>query len=93
MFDSVMKRMRQKICTCQYVMTIHAEEEMDNDELSVFDVECCILTGEIIERQKDRVTNEWKYLVKGQSIAGSNLVVANKFSPTDKLVVITVYLV
>ena len=93
MFDSVMKRMREKIRTCQYVMTIHAEEEMDNDELSVFDVECCILTGEIIERQKDSVTNEWKYLIKGQSITGSNLVVAIKFSPTGKLVVITVYLV
>ena len=43
MFDSVMKRMREKIRTCQYVMTIHAEEEMDDDELSIFDVECCIL--------------------------------------------------
>ena len=93
MFDSIMKRMREKIRTCQYVMTIHAEEEMDDDELSVFDVECCILTGKIIERQKDRVTNEWKYLVEGQSIAGGNLVVVNKFSPTGKLVVITVYLV
>ena len=91
MFDSVMKRMREKIRTCQYVMTIHAEEEMD-DELSVFDVECCILTGEIIERQKERVTNEWKYLVKGQSITGSNLVAVNKFSSTAKLVIITVYL-
>jgi len=93
MFESVMKRMREKIRACQYVMTIHAEEEMNDDELSVFDVECCILTGEIIERQKDRVTNEWKYLVKGQSIAGGNLVVANKFGPTGKLVIITVYLI
>jgi len=93
MFDSIMKRMREKIRTCQYVMTIHAEEEMDGDGLSVFDVECCILTGKIIERQKDRVTNEWKYLVKGQSIVDSQLVVVTKFSPTGKLVVITVYLV
>ena len=74
-------------------MTIHAEEEMDGDGLSVFDVECCILTGKIIKRQKDRVTNEWKYLVNGQSIAGNHLVAVTKFGPTGKLVIITVYLI
>ncbi|WP_353740573.1 DUF4258 domain-containing protein [Desulfoferrobacter suflitae] len=46
--------MREKIRTRQYVMTVHAEEEMDEDGLSIFDVERCILTGEIIARQKDR---------------------------------------
>jgi len=92
MFDRIMKRMREKIRTRQYVMTIHAEEEMDDDGLSVFDVERCILTGEIIERQKDRVTNEWKYLVEGKSIVGNNLIVVTKLGPTGKLVVITLYI-
>ncbi|MCK4488590.1 MAG: DUF4258 domain-containing protein [Desulfobacterales bacterium] len=92
MFDRIMKRMREKIRTRQYVMTIHAEEEMDDDGLSVFDVERCILTGEIIERQKDRVTNEWKYLVEGKSIVDNNLIVVTKLGPTGKLVVITLYI-
>lgn len=48
-------------------MTIHAEEEMDEDSLSIFDVERAILTGDIIERQKDRETGEWKYLVRGSN--------------------------
>jgi len=30
--------MREKIRTRQYVMTIHAEEEMDEDGLTIFDV-------------------------------------------------------
>ena len=46
-------------------MTTHAEEEMDNDGLTIFDVEGVILTGEIIERQRDRKTRELKYLVRG----------------------------
>jgi hypothetical protein len=33
----------EKIRTNQYVMTLHAEEEMDNDDLSVFDIESCVL--------------------------------------------------
>ena len=37
-------------------MTLHAEEEMDDDGLSIFDVERALLTGEIIERQKDYQT-------------------------------------
>jgi hypothetical protein len=43
--------------------------------------------------QKDRLTNEWKYLVNGQSIAGNHLVALTKFGPTGKLVIITVYLI
>ncbi len=46
--------------SCQYVMTIHAEEEMSDDDLSIYDIEQAILTGEILERQKDRTTAESK---------------------------------
>ena len=66
---------------------------MDDDGLSIFDVERGILTGGIIERQKDRVTAEWKYLVEGQAIAGDPVIVVVKLSITGKLVIITVYLV
>jgi len=35
-------------------MTLHADEEMDRDELTIEDIECAILTGEVVERQRDR---------------------------------------
>ena len=73
-------------------MTLHAEEEMDEDGLTIFDVERGVLTGEIIERQKDHDTGEWKYLVQGQTVAGKSVVVVIKLSPTEKLVILTVYL-
>jgi len=72
-------------------MTLHAEEEMANDELTVFDVESAILTGRIKERQKDRDTGEWKYLITGTSLAGDNVAVIAKLSVTEKLVIITVF--
>jgi predicted ATPase len=84
--------MREKIHAGQYVMGIHAEEEMDEDGLTAFDVECGILTGEIVERQKDRTTGEWKYLVKGKSLGDEGIVVVGKLSLTGKLFIITVYL-
>jgi Domain of unknown function (DUF4258) len=52
-FDRILKRMREKVRTRQYVMTLHGEEEMDEDDLTIFDVESAILTGEIFERQKE----------------------------------------
>ncbi len=54
-------------------MTLHAEEEMDNDSLTIFDVEHCILTGKIIERQKDKATGEPKYRMHGQALSGTKV--------------------
>lgn len=48
-------------------------------------------TGDIIERQRDRETGEWKYLVRGQTIEGVYIVVITKLSPTGKMVIITVF--
>jgi hypothetical protein len=67
-FERILKQFREKVRNCQYVMTLHAEEEMNDDELTIFDVERAILTGEIVERQKDQATAEWKYLVSGKTL-------------------------
>jgi len=93
MFERILNRMREKIRTRQYVVTLHAEEEMDNDGLSIFDVERGILTGKIIERQKDHNTGEWNYLVEGQTVNDELIFIVTKLSITGKLVIITVYLV
>jgi hypothetical protein len=66
-FERILNQMRENIRTRQYVMTLHADEEMDEDGLSIFDVESVVLSGTIIERQKDKMSGEWKYLVKGES--------------------------
>ncbi len=62
----ILNRMREKVRRRQYVMTLHADEEMDDDGLTIFDIENGILTGTIIERQKDRKAKEQKYLVRGK---------------------------
>ena len=72
-------------------MTLHGEEEIDAEDLSVFDVERCILTGKIIERQKDRKTGEIKYRILGFMVSGDLMEVIAKFGPTGKLFIITAY--
>ena len=91
MYDAELKRMRELVRSRRYVMTLHAEDEMDADGLSIFDVESAVLTGQISERQRDRQPDEWKYLVTGQTLSGATVTVVTKFSPTDKLIFITVF--
>ena len=91
MFDQVLTRIQAKVRALEYVVTIHADEEMDNDGLSIVDVEQVILTGQIVERQQDRHTQEWKYLIEGQTNDQLNVIVVVKLSTTDMVVIITVY--
>lgn len=91
MFDRILKRMRGLVRTRMYVMTVHAEDEMNSDGLTIYDVESIVLTGQITERQKDRASAEWKYLVSGQSLGEDSATVVAKFGPTRKLIIITVF--
>ena len=92
MFARILTRMREMVRRGEYVMTTHADEEADADELSVIDVESAILTGAILERQKDQGTHEWKYVVRGEAVDGSAVFVVAKFGASSKLVyIITVY--
>jgi len=84
--------MREKVRKRQYVMTLHAEEEMNEDCLTVYDVERCILTGEILERQKDGTTAEWKYRIRGEAVDGGEVEAITKLGPTGMLIIITVYI-
>ena len=41
--------------------------------VSIYDVESGILTGEIVERQKDKATAEWKYRITGKQLMAVKL--------------------
>ena len=92
MYDRVLRRMRDKIRTREYVLTAHAEEEMANDDLTIYDVERGTLTGRVTERQKDAEHREWKYCLQGQTVDGDDVAIVAKLGPTGKLVIITVYI-
>ncbi|MCG2682802.1 MAG: DUF4258 domain-containing protein [Planctomycetales bacterium] len=91
MYDRVLKRMRELIRTNQYVMTLHAEDEMEADALTVYDVESIVLNGKIVERQRDRHSGQWKYLVRGKSLGDDGGAAVVKIGPPGKLVFITVF--
>lgn len=91
MFERMLLRMQALVRRSEYVLTLHGHEEMEADGLTVFDLEHVILTGRIVERQRDQRTKEWKYLVEGEKVEGDAAVVVGKIGPTGKLVILTVY--
>ncbi len=91
MFNNILNQIQEKIRSRDYVLTLHAEDEMINDGLTHFDVENVLLTGRIVGRQKDRQTDEWKYVVEGRTYGSEIAVVVSKFAFSRKLVIITVY--
>ena len=92
MFARVLSRMRQLVHRGLFMMTTHADEEADADDLSVFDVESAILTGEITHRQRDEQSGEWKYIARGQTLDERLISVVAKFGASArKLYIMTVY--
>lgn len=91
MFDRVLRRMQALVHAGEYVLTLHGHEEMEADGLTVYELEHVILAGRIVERQRDQRTNEWKYLVEGETLEGNAAVVVGKIGTTGKLVVLTIY--
>ena len=84
-------RIRQKILLRDYDLTIHAIEEMADDELDVFDIEQAILNGQIISRNKHDPRGV-KYTIEGLSLDGEKVVgVVGRFHGTDRFLIITVY--
>ena len=91
MYTKILMRMRGKIRKREYIVTYHAKIEMNDDNFTIYDIERCVLTGKILERQKDKSTEEWKYRIIGKTIRNNNIEIIGKLSPTGKLAIITVY--
>lgn len=92
MYEHLLRKIREKIRQRDYVVTTHADEEMHEDGLTIWDVESAILSGEIIDRQKDQRSGEWKHVILGQAATGADLAVVAKLGYTQRVVLITVFL-
>lgn len=91
MFKRELRRFWSLVRKRQYILTIHALEEMGEDDILDEDIEHVILTGQIVERQVDQATKERKYVLTGTDLAGEPVGVVLRMGSTGKVVVITVY--
>ena len=79
------------IRTLNYVVSTHAAEVLEDDNLSILDLENIILTGQVTERQRDIQTRESKVVVAGITLDDKPAQAVVKIGFTGKLIVITAY--
>ena len=91
MFENILRLLRDAVETGAIIFTPHAQDEMNEDELLTFDLEQCVLTRVIIERQWDDSFKDWKYIVEGESADEAPIVVVVKLDQKGKIVFITTY--
>lgn len=91
MYSKVENKFVHLIPAGNYVMTLHAFEEMEDDGLDIFDIENVVIKGKVIEKQKDMLTGEFKYRFKGQTLSNGIAETVLKFGFHGKAVIITVY--
>lgn len=92
MAQSTISHFRHLIRTLNYFVSTHAAEELEDDKLSILDLENIILAGQITARQRDAQTREVKYIVTGITLAGESAEAVVKVGFSGKLIVITSYL-
>ena len=86
-------RVRDLVRSLNYVVSLHAAEELEDDNLTILDLENIILTGRIVERQKNRATHETRVVIRGPTLDNREAKAVAKVGPTGALYIITVYLV
>ena len=91
MLDRLLARIRLLVLERQYVVTLHADEELDADDITVCDLERIVFTGAIVERQVDRTAGERKYRIRGKTMGGTDAESVLKIAITGKVVFLTAY--
>jgi hypothetical protein len=89
--NPTVSQLRHLIRTLNYVVSTHAAEELEDDNLSILDLENIILTGQVTEHQRDPQTRESKAVVSGITLDNKPAQAVVKVGFTGKLIVITAY--
>ena len=72
-------------------MTVHAMEEMAEENLDILDIEHALLSGKIARIEKDDPRGT-KYVVEGVAVDGQTPVgVVGRFTTVGRYLIITVY--
>ncbi len=91
MYPRILRQIRALVRRGEYVLSVHAENEMADDGLTDQDLEAAILKGRIVRRETDRIGRP-KYVIEGTAMDGRGLTaVAQPFQTRQLILIITAY--
>lgn len=83
-------KLRDLVREERYQVSVHANEEMSNDELAAIDVENVVLTGKITKRFTKEARGT-RYEVTGQALDGRPVAVICRIIGNNWLRIVTVF--
>ncbi len=87
MYPRILAKIRTLVKQGEYILSIHAENELADDSLTEQDLEAAILNGNIMRRERDSIGRA-KYIIEGETLKGKDLTAVVQFFQTRQLVVI-----
>lgn len=87
----ILERIREIVRAGNYGLTIHALEELENDDLTGEDLEAILLSGQIVQRQRDEQTGDLKYVIRGPCLTGEAALAVVKLGESRRILVLTVF--
>ncbi|MBI5893906.1 MAG: DUF4258 domain-containing protein [Deltaproteobacteria bacterium] len=86
----VLQRIRQKIIDRDYYLSVHAEEEMVDDNLERSDIEHAVLNGAIEKKLTEDIRGT-RYRIAGPAVDERMIYVVCRFKEQGSLLIITAY--
>ena len=91
MYPRILQQIQTLVRQGDYVLSIHVENELINDDFTEQDLEAAILSGRIVRRERDAIGRP-KYIVEGTALDGRGLTaVVQPFQTRQLVVMATVY--
>ncbi len=87
----LLERIRAAILSGDYDLTRHAIDEMAEDGLGIFDIECAILDGEITKVETGDPRGSRYTIIGLAEDRKTEVGVVGRFTETDIYLIITVY--
>lgn len=93
MSSAEMRRIQNAVVAGDYDLTVHAVEELAEDDLDVNDLEAAVASGEIISSTSDDLRGT-RYTLAGPSVDGTSRVgIVGRITSTGVFLVITAFAV
>jgi hypothetical protein len=91
MYPRILRQIQSLIRRGDYVLSVHVENELEDDGFTDQDLEAAILNGEIVRRERDNIGRP-KYVIEGATLDGRGLTaVVQPFQSRQLVVIVTAY--
>lgn len=91
MANHTLHSIQEAISHGEYDVTVHAVEEMAEDGLDIFDIECAVMNGSLAKTESDDPRGT-KYTIVGEAVNGrTRVAIVGRFKETGVFLIITVY--